>query len=116
MTTAVSVLSCEYMELPYNLVSSSNASYRRRVVLFYLEMKTFNTSSTLNLASYIPNLAGIINLGKPSITTVTNGTRAYDTTTANTWSGTTVTPAGHVGVGTGTAQTIWHITGQGWLT
>ena len=65
---------------------------QRKLVKVYLEATSTAASNTINLATYIPGLSQIINIDE-----AIDG--AQSSTTANTWSTSTITFAGHSGSG-----------------
>ena len=66
-----------------------HGSSEKRLVEIYVEAKSATAASTLNLATYVPGLQGVVALEERSNNVIPG--------TANTFTGTTVTYAGHVG-------------------
>ena len=69
--------------------SVKHGSSEKRLVEIYVEAKSASAGSTLDLSTYVPGLQGIVSLEERS-----NNARI---STANTFTGTTITYAGHVG-------------------
>ena len=86
-------------DLPINVV---NGTARRRIK-FIVRVTSAAASNTLDLATYIPNLAGIESLESQDIANATAATSA-------TYATTVLTFAGHTGSGVTTIQ------GTGYLT
>ena len=64
----------------------------RRLTEIYLEATSTATTNTMDLSTYVPNLSAIV-----SVEEMLDG--AQNGGTANTWSTTTITFAGHAGSG-----------------
>lgn len=67
----------------------------RRLVDIYVEATSAANSDTLDLSSYVPGLQGISGISMNTL----DGADASNDTTLNSWSGTTITYAGHAGSG-----------------
>jgi hypothetical protein len=78
-------------------------STERRLTKIYVEVTSAATSNTLNLATYVPNLAAIV-----AISEMLDG--AQNGGTANTWSTTTITLAGHAGSGVWVLEVLGYYT------
>lgn len=70
-------------------------SSEKRLTKLYVEATSGANSDTLNLATYVAGLQGIIGIEANSL----DAADASNDTTLNTWSGTTITFAGHAGSG-----------------
>ncbi len=64
----------------------------RRLTKIYVSVTSDATSNTLNLATYVPGITAIVGVNEWLDGAQNGGT-------ANTWSGTTLTMAGHAGSG-----------------
>lgn len=88
--TAVTVTEISKTDLPFDRMSGTGL--RRAIVA--IRYTSANTSDTLALASYIPNLADIEGVIWDSMNSAVAATKI-------TWSTTTITAAGHTGSGVG---------------
>lgn len=70
-------------------------SSEKRLTKLYVEATSAGSGDTLNLATYVSGLQGIIGLEANSL----DAADASNDTTLNSWSGTTITFAGHAGSG-----------------
>ena len=77
---------------PYSVASGSA---EKRIAKIYLEATSTATSNTIDLASYVTNVSGIVAIEGNSL----DAADASNDTALNTWSGTTITFAGHAGSG-----------------
>jgi len=87
--TAVTPTEVSYVDEPQKLAYGT-AKRRARV---YVRVTTTATSDTLNLATYVPNIADVEGIDYETL----DG--ADVVTSANTWSTSTITFAGHAGSG-----------------
>jgi len=87
--TEVTITEISYTEQPMILASGT----AKRRALVYVRCTSAGTSDTLNLATYIPNIADIEGISYETL----DGDDAV--TSANTWSTSTITYAGHAGSG-----------------
>lgn len=71
----------------------------KRLTKLYLEVTSTATSNTLDLATYVPGLTGVLAIEGNSL----DGADASNDSTLNSWSTTTITFAGHAGSG------VWKI-------
>lgn len=67
----------------------------KRLTKLYVEATSAGSGDTLNLATYVSGLSGIIGIEANSL----DAGDASNDTTLNSWSGTTITFAGHAGSG-----------------
>ena len=89
--TAVIITSIQEHHQPYTVKSGST----KRLSKVYLDVTSAGTDGTLNLATYLSGLQGIVGIEANSL----DGADASNDGTLNTWSGTTITFAGHAGSG-----------------
>jgi hypothetical protein len=89
---AVTLTALQHFNIPTTIDSGTA---EKRYVEVMVEATSAATSDTLNLATYVPGLAGIVGLTYVTL----DGAHVDKAATANTWSGTTVTFAGHSGSG-----------------
>ena len=87
--TAVTPTEVSYEDIPMCL---AYGTAKRRAIV-YVRVTTTATSNTLNLATYVPNIADIEGISYETL----DG--ADVVTSANTWSTSTITYAGHAGSG-----------------
>jgi len=87
--TEVTITEIAYTDLPMQLASGT---IKRRALVF-VRCTSATTGDTLNLATYIPNIADIEGISYETL----DG--ADVVTSANTWSTSTLTYAGHAGSG-----------------
>jgi hypothetical protein len=87
--TALSLTTIQNFNKPSTL---KYGTAEKRLVDIYVECTSAATANTLNLATYLPGLAGILGV-QEYLDGAKNGG------TANTWSTTTITFAGHAGSG-----------------
>lgn len=71
----------------------------KRLTMLYIEATSAGNDGTLDLATYVPGLTGVIAIEGNSL----DGVDASNDTNLNTWSTTTITFAGHAGSG------VWKI-------
>lgn len=86
--TAITLTEGSVEDMPMNLVSGTG----RRRVKFYIRTTTGGTGDTFDLATIVPNSAGIEGLGTQSVA-------AAEAATSATWSTNTITFAGHTSSG-----------------
>jgi len=87
--TEVTITEISYADQPMALASGT--AKRRAIV--YVRCTSAGTDGTLNLATYVPNIADIEGISYETL----DG--ADVVTSANTWSTSTITYAGHAGSG-----------------
>ncbi len=87
--TAVTPTEISYTDQPMVLATGTG----KRRALVYVRCTTGGTGDTLNLATYVPNIADVEGISYETL----DG--ADVVTSANTWSTSTVTYAGHAGSG-----------------
>lgn len=87
--TAIAPTICQ-VESPLSGVYSGTAE--RRLVRVYIEATSTGTSDTTNIATYVPEAAAIMGVIWEEVAGAASATK-------NTWSGTTLTYAGHAGSG-----------------
>ena len=87
--TAVTLTEISYTDQPMVFVSGTS----KRRALVYVRCTTTGTGDTLDLATYMPNIADIEGISYETL----DGADAI--TSANTWSTSTITYAGHAGSG-----------------
>jgi len=91
MTEVTSILIQEH-HTPYTVRSGTS---EKRLTKLYVEATSGGSGDTLNLATYVPGLTGIIAIEGNSL----DAGDASNDATLNTWSTTTITFAGHAGSG-----------------
>jgi len=96
MTAATVTLIQEHHQ-PYTIKSGTA---EKRLTKLYVEATSAGSSDTLDLATYVPGLSGILAIEGNSL----DGADASNDTALNTWSTTTITFAGHAGSG------VWKLT------
>ena len=87
--TEVTITEISYADLPMALASGT----AKRRALVFVRCTSAGTDGTLNLATYVPNIADIEGISYETL----DG--ADVVTSANTWSTSTITYAGHAGSG-----------------
>ena len=87
--TAVTITEISYTDQPMVLASGTG----KRRALVYVRCTTARTDDTLNLATYVPNIADIEGISYETL----DGADAV--TSANTWAAGVITYAGHAGSG-----------------
>lgn len=91
MTAATVTLIQEHHQ-PYTVKSGTA---EKRLTKIYVEATSAGTSDTLDLSTYLDGLSGIVAIEGNSL----DAADASNDTTLNSWSGTTITFAGHAGSG-----------------
>lgn len=94
--TAVTITQLQSVDVPSHLLSGSSPV---RLVDVHLEVTSAGSSDTLILSTYLPGLQSI----KGFMMVTLDGAEEGGVGTPNTWSGVTITFAGHAGSG------VWKI-------
>ncbi len=90
--TAATVTLIQELNAPSTIRSGTA---EKRLVHVYVEATSAGADGTLDLATYLPGLQGILAVQGNSL----DAADASNDGTLNTWSGTTITFAGHAGSG-----------------
>lgn len=97
--TEVTITGIQVHNFPSSIVQGTT---ERRLVKIYVDCTSAATNNTLDLSSYVSGLSAITNVNE-ALDGAQNGG------TANTWSGTTLTFAGHAGSG------VWKLEVLGYM-
>ncbi len=89
------------IDVPSNMASGSSV---KRLVKIYIEVTSTGATDTLDLASYVSGLQGILGIGLNTL----DDADASNDATLNTYSGTVLTFDGHAGSG------VWKIEALGY--
>lgn len=90
--TAATVTLIQEHHMPSTMKSGSS---EKRLTMVYVEATSAGSGDTLDLATYLSGIQGIIAIQGNSL----DAADASNDTTLNSWSGTVITFAGHAGSG-----------------